>query len=527
MGVNIARGDSEPIAQVQTFQVTADSASTTYNVIMNGKTIGTVGTGTGTSATAAAIVAALNALTVPAEFGEVVWTNPSSNNITATAATPGVPFTFTLSVVGGSGTFSAITTVTVSSGPLHADDPTNWSAGWIPQGACTVPVQANVVAVSGGSLTNATPYYWVVTAINNNGETTKSNEKTYTPSGGNDTGQISWAAVPNATGYKVYRSTTSGTYGATSLVTTLGNVLSYNDTGTALVAGQPPVSNGAVADTVYFTNSSNNFKYGLQALATVSPINLYFDASYTGTIGLTDYNPLGYREYRPKYLQFAGCQGGVYIGEGGGVGSGMLKLDFQSTAVIITVLGMGNSVQTGLPALTINGSNAGNSITIMQGTVGLAIDPSATANFPTINTGYVRAVTSDVTLTIGSGHSTGATINQNGGAITSMVSIGTLNKTAGNFTIIGAATIGTVTNDGGAYYWNGTGTMTSGTFRGTSSTLDCSQVPGSRTASSLTVTGGATLNDPDKVIGSLAYATDSVSLTKANLGNAPFTLTRS
>jgi hypothetical protein len=59
-------------------------------------------------------------------------------------------------------------------------------------------VQANAVAASGGSLTDTTTYYWVVTAINANGETVKSNEKSLTIAAPNQTATISWAASDGA-----------------------------------------------------------------------------------------------------------------------------------------------------------------------------------------------------------------------------------------------------------------------------------------------------------------------------------------
>lgn len=111
--------------------------------------------------------------------------------------------------------------------------------------AVAAPVQANAAAHSGGSLTDTTTYYYVVTAINANGETVASNEKSYTASDPNLTATLSWAASTGATGYKVYRSTSSGTYGASSLLATLGAVLTYNDTGTATSTGTPPTNGTA------------------------------------------------------------------------------------------------------------------------------------------------------------------------------------------------------------------------------------------------------------------------------------------
>jgi hypothetical protein len=109
------------------------------------------------------------------------------------------------------------------------------------------PTQNATSLAAGGSLTSGTTYYYVVTALTAAGETTKSNEQSATPSGGNLTTNVNWAAVTGATGYKIYRSTTSGTYGASSLLTTIasGATVTYADTGSATTTGTPPASNTA------------------------------------------------------------------------------------------------------------------------------------------------------------------------------------------------------------------------------------------------------------------------------------------
>ena len=88
--------------------------------------------------------------------------------------------------------------------------------------------------------TTSAPYFWKVTALSAYGETLGSNEVTANifPNG---TQALSWAAVPGATGYKVYRATTTG--GENVLVATLGTVAAYTDTGTVGVAATPPTTN--------------------------------------------------------------------------------------------------------------------------------------------------------------------------------------------------------------------------------------------------------------------------------------------
>jgi len=98
---------------------------------------------------------------------------------------------------------------------------------------------AGAVAAANTATTSA-PYFWKVTALSAYGETLGSNEVTANilPNG---TQALSWTAVPGATGYKVYRGTTTG--GENVLVATLGNVSAYTDTGTVGVAMTPPTTN--------------------------------------------------------------------------------------------------------------------------------------------------------------------------------------------------------------------------------------------------------------------------------------------
>jgi len=103
--------------------------------------------------------------------------------------------------------------------------------------AMSAPVLSTPTLAAGGSLVSGTPYYWKASAVNAAGETVGSNQVTITPSGGNLSAVVSWAAVTGATSYRLFRSTVSGTYGASSLVATGITATSYTDTGAALSAG--------------------------------------------------------------------------------------------------------------------------------------------------------------------------------------------------------------------------------------------------------------------------------------------------
>lgn len=94
------------------------------------------------------------------------------------------------------------------------------------------------VLTTGGTFAAAT-YFWKITAINESGESLVSNEIT-SAIAINGTIAMSWPAVPQATGYKIYRGTVTNT--ENKLVATLGAVTSYIDTGTAGTTATLPSS---------------------------------------------------------------------------------------------------------------------------------------------------------------------------------------------------------------------------------------------------------------------------------------------
>jgi parallel beta-helix repeat protein len=119
--------------------------------------------------------------------------------------------------------------------------------------AMTTPTGLSVgAATAGGSLAATTTYYYKVTALDSaGGETIASTEASAATTGINKTLPVTWTAVSGASGYKLYRSTTTGT--EVYLKTVLTN--SYTDTGSVTIGtATPPVSTTAYAS----TNTSNN-----------------------------------------------------------------------------------------------------------------------------------------------------------------------------------------------------------------------------------------------------------------------------
>lgn len=103
-----------------------------------------------------------------------------------------------------------------------------------------VPDGVSASATDGGSLTSGT-YYYVVTALNNNGETVASAEVSADVDGSSTTAvEVSWNSVPGATKYRVYgrASGAQDTYWETTSTT-------FTDTAGAGTSGTPPGSNTA------------------------------------------------------------------------------------------------------------------------------------------------------------------------------------------------------------------------------------------------------------------------------------------
>jgi hypothetical protein len=279
-------------------------------------------------------------------------------------------------------------------------------------------------------------------------------------------------------------------------------------------------------DDVYLEDSSFDILYGLgQSAVTLASLNIA--ASFTGKIGLPNYSTSGttYYEYRPKYLAISATV--CNIGKGIGGCSQRIKLDFGSNPVTLNVEGTASPESANVYALMVQGSHASNVLNAVQGNIGLAAEVNAAAQFPTIRVGYETSPGTDVTLFCGAGCTLG-TILQTGGIVTVNSDVTGWTKTAGTATLLGSATVGTLTNDAGTFYWQSNGTITTGTFRGQGSVLDCSRDNRGRTLTSSQFTDGAVLIDPAKTITfTNPFVTDKTSLRSLALGEAPFTLQRS
>jgi|SRR6202790_478549 len=486
------RGDNPAIAQSSTYTPAGPIPGDVFVVTINTKTVSV----TAATAVVADVVTLLyNALlnSTIVEFTEATYLN-NTTNVGATAAVAGIPFTPTLSVT-----------------------PANLA----------VPVFSAPALASGGSLTSGTPYYYVITGLTAAGETTQSAEVTATPSGGNLKVVLTWTAVPGATGYTIYRSTTSATYGATSELVDIGSgaTVTYTDDGTvSLVAGTPPGSNTAASlatftlatptastgandwsnaanwstgtvpvtsDDVIIDGTATSILYGLNQSA-VTLLSLTITASFTGQIGNPDYNLNGgYSEYRGKYLQVGATT--CTIGFGAGGGSGRIRLDFGSVQTSLFVYATSGPLDAGLPSLQIKGTHASNAASILGGNVGFACQTGESCTLLTLKVvGNDAAIYGGIALTLG-------TLTQQGGSVTLNNTVTTITKTQGTLFLLGTGTVTTFTHSGGGCSYQSSGTCT--TYIGAvSSAIDFSGDLRAKTFTNATIYARASWSDPYSVV---------------------------
>lgn len=123
-------------AQISQATITGYDATSTYAVTIGGAVVSTLGTGGTVTTTAVALVALLTATALP-QFTGITWTN-SAGTIIGTADTAGIPFTFTLTVSGGSGTVGSVSTPTPNGSGNDISNALNWSSQTLPGAGDTI-----------------------------------------------------------------------------------------------------------------------------------------------------------------------------------------------------------------------------------------------------------------------------------------------------------------------------------------------------------------------------------------------------
>ena len=270
------------------------------------------------------------------------------------------------------------------------------------------------------------------------------------------------------------------------------------DDGTA--AGAVPVS----TDDVYIENSSVDILYGLsQSGVTLTSLNIA--ASFTGKIGLPIINETGnYVEYRTtRYLTIKATT--INIGYGEGSGSGRLLIDPLANATAIVVTSTGSPVEQAIPALCINGGGTAYTLTVLAGSVGVAVETAQTATLTTVTMG------GDATVTLGSG-CTLTTVTANGGTLTTNSAITTLNVNGSSTVYVMAGAVSALNHDAGTVYYRSSSTLTTLKL-GSGAKIDFTQDQRARTVTNCTVESGSSITDTFKTV----TWTNGISLNRCSL----------
>lgn len=328
------------------------------------------------------VITAVNAKGQSIESNEESLTPTTSGTQTADLSWAQVPNATGYDVYRSttSGTFADSLVTTISSGSTTTYDDT---------GTFGAPTQNTPTLGTGGNLTAGTPYYWVITATNAEGQSLASNQETLTPTAGNLTADLSWTQVTGATGYNIYRSTTSGTFASPALVTTIssGSTTTYDDTGTATTAGAPPTGSppdrqvgiAVTPGSVGFTGTvsatiSGNILSVLQGTGLLFQIN-------TGTMSATVQGNSFQNNTIGVHIVGTGSAAGIDLG-GGSSPSSLGGNNFRSftsqgtgtTGAIVTLSGTTGIISanqnifglaTPLTACSLGGATISNTITTL------------------------------------------------------------------------------------------------------------------------------------------------------------------
>jgi hypothetical protein len=186
--------------------------------------------------------------------------------------------------------------------------------------------------------------------------------------------------------------------------------------------------------------------------------------SMTGQVGLPDQNAAGYREYRPRYFQFAGAGAGsgtvnVYLGGGTGGGPLLERYDFGGDLAQLYASGGGQ--------VDILGGNASNTAVITGTQVSVAPGPTDVALLAS------ATVDGGGSLTLGSGVTVSGTITCSQGSLTVLCACTIVASNGSVVTVRGAGlTYASVTATGGTNVsWQSDSTITALVLK-TSSVLD-------------------------------------------------------
>lgn len=280
--------------------------------------------------------------------------------------------------------------------------------------------------------------------------------------------------------------TATATGGITSTITTLTACTGPNFRTNAAnyLGGAAP----GAGDHTRFRNGNVPMLYDLEDVA-VNYGDIIIEASYTGSIGLPAVNPLGYREYRPRFLKLGNGSNNykIRIGAGQGQQPARILIDANAATVFAQVYGTGTALDGERP-LVIKNTDATSTLEYYGGIATLDADSSGAA----------------ATLKVIANPQAGAQCNV---LVTEQVACGVVTTSGGELEIRGSATsvdanLGSkvsisgdatcptvVASSGSTVFWDSTAGVTNATAR-PGGTIDFG-----RQAAAKTVTNGTCHKD--------------------------------
>jgi hypothetical protein len=144
-------------------------------------------------------------------------------------------------------------------------------------GEIVAPDNVEAALVEDGGLDDTTEYFYAVTALGTDGETVVSDEVSEETLDPDLSIEVSWDAVVNATGYRVYKGVATGDYDEYFAVDSTET--SYLDDGTAGTAGTPPAEATAVVD------GPLSVKAGTYAIVDVDDVEVRKSLNHHRSIG--------------------------------------------------------------------------------------------------------------------------------------------------------------------------------------------------------------------------------------------------
>lgn len=247
----------------------------------------------------------------------------------------------------------------------------------------------------------------------------------------------------------------------------------------------------AAGEDIFVDNTVVSILYGLDA-SSVALLSFTQAQNFRGDIGLPERNGNGYEEYRGKYLQIDAAT--MLLGNGAGTGSRRIKIDSGSaTANAITVENTGAPAEQGLPAVLWKGTNAGNSLEVHAGQVGIAAIGGESATLANV-------LLAGGNVEFGDGVTTISILTNRSATVSLRSDVTTFISSGGVVTIFGDAAFAIIICNGGNVDYRSSGTIDALFLGGPGGTLDCANDNTGRTITDTTLSAGGRINDPLQTI---------------------------